>query len=113
MTSSCCFFFFFNAPAPTEIYTLSLHELFRSYPSPRRRTSRLCCRDLGRPAANEPEAAAAVPAAHPPGADRKSTRLNSSHTVISYDVFCLKKKKPSSTLRHISQPRDSPSGPQT
>src|SRR5438034_1171029 len=26
------------------------------------------------------------------GQDRKSTRLNSSHTVISYDVFCLKKK---------------------
>src|SRR5260221_879054 len=31
-------------------------------------------------------------------ADRKSTRLNSSHTVISYAVFCLKKKK---TLREI------------
>src|SRR5256885_2725175 len=38
---------------------------------------------------------------HPPGAggaareggDRKSTRLNSSHLVISYAVFCLKKKK--------------------
>src|SRR5260221_3448220 len=28
--------------------------------------------------------------------DRKSTRLNSSHTVISYAVFCLKKKKSSS-----------------
>src|SRR5260221_3934966 len=26
--------------------------------------------------------------------DRKSTRLNSSHTVISYAVFCLKKKNP-------------------
>src|SRR5436190_10435498 len=31
-------------------------------------------------------------------ADRKSTRLNSSHTVISYAVFCLKKKKTSSYL---------------
>src|SRR5947207_4752555 len=30
---------------------------------------------------------------HGPGLDRKSTRLNSSHTVISYAVFCLKKKK--------------------
>src|SRR5438034_2206193 len=30
--------------------------------------------------------------------DRKSTRLNSSHTVISYAVFCLKKKKTSSNL---------------
>src|SRR5438034_3568974 len=32
--------------------------------------------------------------------DRKSTRLNSSHTVISYAVFCLKKKKKTS-LTHI------------
>src|SRR5258708_31747649 len=30
------------------------------------------------------------------GQDRKSTRLNSSHQIISYAVFCLKKKKPSS-----------------
>src|SRR5256885_12606182 len=30
--------------------------------------------------------------AHPVGRDRKSTRLNSSHLVISYAVFCLKKK---------------------
>src|SRR5438132_2262426 len=29
--------------------------------------------------------------------DRKSTRLNSSHTVISYAVFCLKKKKKKKT----------------
>src|SRR5438132_10013178 len=29
----------------------------------------------------------------PPDRDRKSTRLNSSHTVISYAVFCLKKKR--------------------
>src|SRR5438132_8878925 len=37
----------------------------------------------------------AVPPANSPrlGRDRKSTRLNSSHTVISYAVFCLKKKK--------------------
>src|SRR5260221_7883621 len=32
--------------------------------------------------------------------DRKSTRLNSSHTVISYAVFCLKKKKTKSPCRH-------------
>src|SRR5688572_31586519 len=30
---------------------------------------------------------------HPPRRDRKSTRLNSSHSQISYAVFCLKKKK--------------------
>src|SRR5260221_1090013 len=34
--------------------------------------------------------------------DRKSTRLNSSHTVISYAVFCLKKKK---TLKHCVKGR--------
>src|SRR5260221_3409419 len=33
-----------------------------------------------------------------PLSDRKSTRLNSSHTVISYAVFCLKKKKQSPDL---------------
>src|SRR2546426_8295058 len=33
------------------------------------------------------------PAEHPHRRDRKSTRLNSSHLVISYAVFCLKKKK--------------------
>src|SRR5438034_6971794 len=31
--------------------------------------------------------------------DRKSTRLNSSHTVISYAVFCLKKKKKKNVVR--------------
>src|SRR3954467_9755322 len=31
--------------------------------------------------------------------DRKSTRLNSSHTIISYAVFCLKKKKTETTYR--------------
>src|SRR5437588_6416257 len=38
------------------------------------------------------------------GQDRKSTRLNSSHTVISYAVFCLKKKKTIKSRRGI--PRD-------
>src|SRR6267143_6145772 len=41
------------------------------------------------------------PARHP---DRKSTRLNSSHSSISYAVFCLKKKKnndPRGTLRSV------------
>src|SRR5438132_2609503 len=35
--------------------------------------------------------------------DRKSTRLNSSHTVISYAVFCLKKKKQNKTRSHADQ----------
>src|SRR2546427_9188210 len=38
--------------------------------------------------------------------DRKSTRLNSSHSQISYAVFCLKKKKPHTERAHppITQP---------
>src|SRR5436190_4646823 len=46
-----------------------------------RRSRRDACSSLGRGAEQH----------H--GQDRKSTRLNSSHTVISYAVFCLKKKK--------------------
>src|SRR5947207_12519912 len=37
------------------------------------------------------------------GQDRKSTRLNSSHTVISYAVFCLKKKKALFTRRNATK----------
>src|SRR5256885_5523748 len=37
-------------------------------------------------------------------ADRKSTRLNSSHLVISYAVFCLKKKTPSAEQRDAEMP---------
>src|SRR5438034_8659581 len=36
--------------------------------------------------------------------DRKSTRLNSSHTVISYAVFCLKKKKHTHTQKNCTHP---------
>src|SRR5438132_7971877 len=35
--------------------------------------------------------------------DRKSTRLNSSHTVISYAVFCLKKKKQKQGTKYRSE----------
>src|SRR5688500_19265466 len=41
----------------------------------------------------EPSGCVAVPHGLPAVTDRKSTRLNSSHLVISYAVFCLKKKK--------------------
>src|SRR2546430_11292070 len=39
-----------------------------------------------------------------PGLDRKSTRLNSSHSQISYAVFCLKKKKATKDADHNSIP---------
>src|SRR5688572_32569739 len=76
--------FFFNDTATTEIYTLSLHDLFRS-------------RGAARDSRSRPHAACHDPTsscrAEPCRADRKSTRLNSSHSQISYAVFCLKKKK--------------------
>src|SRR2546427_5440054 len=40
--------------------------------------------------------------------DRKSTRLNSSHSQISYAVFCLKKKKPSRAAALHCRPRPRP-----
>src|SRR5258708_12973576 len=45
-----------------------------------------------------PLAAGRAPPARSPRRDRKSTRLNSSHQLISYPVFCLKKKE--NKLRH-------------
>src|SRR2546426_7443987 len=80
------FFFFFNDTATTEIYTLSLHDALPisiSISAPRNAGGSGCF--SGRPSSW---------ASHPAGGrDRKSTRLNSSHLVISYAVFCLKKKK--------------------
>src|SRR5690606_41988708 len=81
--------FFFNAPATTEIYTLSLHD---ALPSPRIRpvirqgTVRAYDPDFRR-------GSGAVATNRRSRGDRKSTRLNSSHVKISYAVFCLKKKK--------------------
>src|SRR5438132_4652165 len=63
--------------------------LFRSYALRGRR-------DAGRPrGTRRDQSRARAPARRARAArlDRKSTRLNSSHTVISYAVFCLKKKK--------------------
>src|SRR5438034_5300453 len=69
--------------------------LFRSSRVPRRRgrlrrCQKKCCFPVIRS-----NASAGSPARDRKTAflDRKSTRLNSSHTVISYAVFCLKKKK--------------------
>src|SRR6266481_8910573 len=75
--------FFFNDTATTEIYTLSLHDALPICPG----APRTCSRPAGRPTA----ATARTPFAF--STDRKSTRLNSSHSSISYAVFCLKKKK--------------------
>src|SRR5437868_11470011 len=47
-----------------------------------------------------------------PAEDRKSTRLNSSHVSISYAVFCLKKKNPSSSRRSWRTCRSWPPRPE-
>src|SRR5436190_3478301 len=83
-------FFFFNDTATTEIYTLSLHDALPISVFSRPKEDRaVCARHVPREKSWDPTRAARAACA----ADRKSTRLNSSHTVISYAVFCLKKKK--------------------
>src|SRR5256885_14684347 len=83
------FFFFFNDTATTEIYTLSLHDALPIW-------SAFCgdrpCRCYTRRARRGRDRR-----------DRKSTRLNSSHLVISYAVFCLKKKKKKTIIIDITK----------
>src|SRR2546430_6983181 len=105
------FFFFFNDTATTEIYTLSLHDalpisVLRGVLLPEGVLRLLPVvpvlvplhRNLGRVVRH---------------ADRKSTRLNSSHSQISYAVFCLKKKKKHNPryFYHTSSSHLSPSTP--
>src|SRR5437588_3793483 len=93
------FSFFFNVPSTTEIYTLSLHDALpishvlaeavqALWPGTQVTIGPVIENgfyyDFFRNQPFSPE-------------DRKSTRLNSSHTVISYAVFCLKKKKQNTT----------------
>src|SRR5436853_2780481 len=70
--------FFFTDTAPTEIYTLSLHD---ALPIQRDANWRTAGHLYGSFVLRQGSL------------DRKSTRLNSSHLGISYAVFCLKKKK--------------------
>src|SRR5256885_12681543 len=79
-------FFFFNDTATTEIYTLSLHDALPI--SADEEEARESPTSLPRP--EEREIDPGRYHGHVVG-DRKSTRLNSSHLVISYAVFCLKK----------------------
>src|SRR5438034_3552188 len=88
-SSSLFFFFFFflmiRRPPRSTLFPYT--TLFRSRRGRHRRPWRGC---PGRVAGAGP---AGVHPGDEPQSDRKSTRLNSSHTVISYAVFCLKKKK--------------------
>src|SRR5256885_8871258 len=94
-------FFFFNDTATTEIYTLSLHDALPISRGDVTRGDQL--RILARKR-NGPRAR--ILCLRAAGADRKSTRLNSSHLVISYAVFCLKKKKKEIALSQNVQDLD-------
>src|SRR5689334_23785461 len=95
-------FFFLNDTATTEIYTLSLHDALPIYQITTRITNRFtvrafeggefAARVLDREVIHQVMAEHAIRISDASG-DRKSTRLNSSHSSISYAVFCLKKKK--------------------
>src|SRR2546427_8767626 len=90
LASRSLFFFFFNDTATTEIYTLSLHDALPIYVDIGVFDRRVVVEhqeETGRHLHEEQEEG------DPPHADRKSTRLNSSHSQISYAVFCLKKKR--------------------
>src|SRR5947209_16431482 len=96
---------FFDAPATTHIYTLSLHDALPICYEILRRDSATSSvpimmltalsSELGRVAGLGSGASDFV-------TDRKSTRLNSSHANISYAVFCLKKKN----IREVFDLRD-------
>src|SRR5688500_19577260 len=80
--------FYLSVPTPTQIYTLSLHDALPIY--------------LQDPAGPD-EAGLGKPRTVGLRTvlvelDRKSTRLNSSHLVSSYAVFCLKKKRSTKLL---------------
>src|SRR5438552_4593474 len=87
-----------TAPPPTEIYTLSLHDALPIChpPRPDRRNGYGGGGTGARRRRGNHSYERAPPsrqnARRAPGSDRKSTRLNSSHQIISYAVFCLKKK---------------------
>src|SRR2546430_3965730 len=114
LNASIAFFFFFKDTAPTEIYTLPLHDALPICPVEVH--DAVGAREAPRPRPRA-DGARAAPPAHaaqrqrhggPAGGDsgvaqrpwrrggqgdppdRKSTRLNSSHSQISYAVFCLK-----------------------
>src|SRR5947207_6873869 len=102
---------FFRDTAPTQIYTLSLHdalpisEIAQGTLQAIFEFQTMICELTGMEVANASmyDGSTAVPEAVMMAVritgrkDRKSTRLNSSHTVISYAVFCLKKKREMTT----------------
>src|SRR2546426_5512927 len=95
-------FFFFNDTATTEIYTLSLHDALPiSYQTVGRRIVAIQQGEMRREVVEQHHHGRISPC----WIDRKSTRLNSSHLVISYAVFCLKKKKKRLAVKSRGSPQ--------
>src|SRR5690554_1120979 len=88
LLSNCLFFFIYTATS--QIYTLSLHDALPIYWSKSPVPEEYSLRGL--------DNVTLTVRRLQPTADRKSTRLNSSHVRISYAVFCLKKKSKNATL---------------
>src|SRR5689334_23440800 len=80
--------FFYKATAPTKNHTLSLHDALPIYDAHPPQLHHLVAEGL----AHQADLPVQALGQHDREADRKSTRLNSSHSSISYAVFCLKKK---------------------
>src|SRR3712207_9067089 len=94
--------FFFNDTATTEIYTLSLHDALPISPVPVAVQNApqyigAGLTDAGLLELRRRHANLALLKGEG-SADRKSTRLNSSHANISYAVFCLKKKNTDTSI---------------
>src|SRR5207244_12942791 len=97
--------FCFYATVSAYIYTLSLHDALPI--SPKIHCSGLhsrasACENSGvNPFLISVPAAVVATAGVAAYGDRKSTRLNSSHQIISYAVFCLKKKKQFDSTKYL------------
>src|SRR5438552_8434039 len=90
------FFFFLKDPTTAAIYTLSLHDALPIS------SDAALARKIDAHVEGLIEVIVGnlklTPSTTGGGRDRKSTRLNSSHQIISYAVFCLKKKKTTSYI---------------
>src|SRR2546427_7697498 len=93
-------FFFFNDTATTEIYTLSLHDAL-PISDDQRIADALSGLAEVKVAMTTTSHASGTDRLAECARDRKSTRLNSSHSQISYAVFCLKKKIQVQTRRQV------------
>src|SRR5438270_4760859 len=96
----------FHPPAPTQLDTLSLHDALpicaANTPMP------FSMQTMPLPASTTWTISPRVMVRVKSASDRKSTRLNSSHSQISYAVFCLKKKSVNDNHHHATRDLSTP-----